>query len=661
MCLFTHFAAGALAGGVTGNVYLGAAAGVASHAVLDVIPHYDHPDWRLELVGGIVGLLLLLLMPFSSWPAVVGGIFGMVPDLENLFQKLGRMRRDQFLFPTHTGLLRHGRELGPKTLVWQAVIFIGCFVLLGLVSPREAQAAGEPNRTAVMESPRVRILSSSVDRSVIRIDFPVLTHPTDWQNLSYEDVHWALPIHLEDEFSDNPRVLPPRLNLALAVPTRNPVVARVVDVEWWRDPRGNLEEGDLVQAGSPSVYLSLGVKGGILAGLTVEILHPSSGVERRHLDLASGFLSSGKSDRWIETTPSGILNPDLFQALARGGRESALQANYSDKALTFDPFALTNHWVKLDVTSAGLYRMTGQELLVFGVPSSDVDPDKLRLYRGGGIALDPDASVTDDQQPERVELNEVAIEVVDGGDGEWNLDDEIRFYGVPTSVWLDRLEPGTDRGEFYDHPFADHATYWLTWESATTPSPLPGTPKHIQPVPAAPTGGEVVDTAQLRLHHERQVLDEAGVFADNWAWDNTIISSRPESFFLRTPVPGSSARFVIDIRGVYPRSFSNPRYEFDAAGWINSDEGNQGTVSFGRFTQNDSMRLRIFGESQSIQVGLNKITLKNINNNPGLSTKPLALDSYDIFYWAGLDLTDRPGQRPGSDRPPRSAGVCPLG
>ncbi|MBW2708293.1 MAG: hypothetical protein JRD04_03255, partial [Deltaproteobacteria bacterium] len=44
-------------------------------------------------------------------------------------------------------------------------------------------------------------------------------------------------------------------------PTRNPVVARVVDVEWWRDPRGNLEEGDLVQAGSPSVYQSVPIVG----------------------------------------------------------------------------------------------------------------------------------------------------------------------------------------------------------------------------------------------------------------------------------------------------------------------------------------------------------------------------------------------------------------
>ncbi|MBD3869720.1 MAG: hypothetical protein IFK94_16495, partial [Acidobacteria bacterium] len=197
-------------------------------------------------------------------------------------------------------------------------------------------------------------------------------------------------------------------------------------------------------------------------------------------------------------------------------------------------------------------------------------------------------------------------------------------------------------GEFYDHPFAPHATYWLTWESAATPSPLPGTPKHIVSAPAPPLGGEFADTAYLRVHKERQVLDEPGVFLDNWSWDNTITSSRPEFYTLRTPEPGSAARFVIDIRGMYTRTYNG--YIFKAAGWLNGDQANQGTVTFNRNAQNDSMRLRIFGESTEVLEGINRITLQNINENTNLKTKPLALDCYDIFYWAGLDLTDSPGQ-----------------
>ncbi len=110
MCLFTHFAAGALVGGATGNVWAAAVAGLTSHAVLDAIPHYDHPDWRVELGGGLASLVLLLLLPFASWPAVIGGLAGMLPDLENLLHKLGKLERRQFIFPSHTGLVPHTKR-----------------------------------------------------------------------------------------------------------------------------------------------------------------------------------------------------------------------------------------------------------------------------------------------------------------------------------------------------------------------------------------------------------------------------------------------------------------------------------------------------------------------------------------------------------------------
>ncbi len=651
MCLFTHFAAGALAGGATGNVYLGAVAGLASHAVLDVIPHYDHPDWRIELTGGILSLLLLLLMPFASWPAVVGGLFGMVPDLENLFQKLGRMRRDQFVFPTHTGLLPHGRTLGPKTLAWQVAIFLGCFALLGLVAPDAALAAGPARATAEMGAPQVRLISSSADRSVIRIDCPVLIPPADWALLADEDIKWAVPPFVAEEFSDNPRLLAPRFALSLAVPTRQPVAALVTAVTWWREPTSEVSDADLVQVGTPRIFRSvplvgaeipLGSGGGVLSGMTVEISHPAQGDERRRLELANEFNAGGRSDAWGEASPVGVVNKELFQALARGGRQAALARSDAGKALPYDPFALTTHWVKLELTRSGLYRLSGQDLLVFGVPSGDVDPDKLRLYRGGGLALDADPTVDDMDQLDRITLNEVAIDVLDGEDGEWNLDDEIRFYGVPSSVWRDRLDSAAPREDFYDHPYAANATYWLTWESAATLTPLPGAPQRIALTAAVPTDGQAVDSALLRLHMERQVLDEPGVFADNWSWDNTVYTSRPENFLMRTPVAGSTAQFVIDIRGMYPRI--SVGYVFEAEGYLNDDQANLGTVSFTRAAQHDSLRLRVFGESPDIHEGINRITLRNINNNSGRGAKPLALDSFDIFYWAGLDLTDRAGQ-----------------
>ncbi len=655
MCIFTHFAAGALAGGLTGNVYLGAAAGFASHAVLDVIPHYDHPDWRLELGGGVLSLILLLLMPFASWPAVIGGIFGMVPDLENLFQKLGKMRRDQFIYPTHTGLLPHGRTLGPKSIVWQFAIFACCYVLLGLFAPGQA-AAATVDRQPVMAKPVVRVLETSADRTVLRVDFPVVSYPADWQAVDPNHVQWALPMYVDDSDRTPGTVatmMPPRMRLSLAVPTRRDVSWNTRDIQWWKEPRAGQLSGELVRFSVPVVSrsvpltgseLAVAAEGGVLRGVTIEVNHPATGPQREHLQLATEVSGKAASlgagwDHWRENTPSGVLNPALFQSLAMGSRQSALVAA-STKAQIPDLFAMTDNWVKMNLTETGLYRLTGQELSNFGVNNTSVDPAKLRVFRGGGLPLDLDPEVPDSLQIDRAALNELAIEVIDGGDGEWNLDDEIRFYGVGTSTWLDRLDPAGERLEHFDHNYAAEAVYWLSWEDDLTDSPLPGVAKRVGQVAATTTGGIQESTARVRLHREEQFLDTAGVVQDNWVWDNTIFSSRTELFNLRTPVASTSARFQVDVRGVYTRA--STVFFFEAAADLNNDQSNQANLTFGYLAQNDSMRVRLVGDSPSIVPGSNIITLRNLST--GSPLRPLALDSYDVLYWTGLELTAGLGQ-----------------
>ncbi|MBE0564883.1 MAG: hypothetical protein IH621_02930, partial [Krumholzibacteria bacterium] len=232
MCLFTHFAAGALAGGATGNVWVGAVAGLASHAVLDMIPHWDHPDWRVELGAGLASLVLLLMMPFATAPAIVGGIMGMVPDLENLFQKVGWMSRGRFVFPTHTGLLRHGRALGPRSLAWQFVIFIACFAALGLIAPGTAIAA-EGETTAVLGLPVVQVLQADEQRTVVRLSLPVERAPADWDRVDPRLAVWPIA-----GWTGEPGVedVPPLWTLPVAVPTRGPVQARVLAASWWKEP-----------------------------------------------------------------------------------------------------------------------------------------------------------------------------------------------------------------------------------------------------------------------------------------------------------------------------------------------------------------------------------------------------------------------------------------
>lgn len=637
MCLFTHFAAGALAGGLTGNVYIGAVAGLASHAVLDAIPHYDHPDWRIELAGGVASLILLLLLPFGGAAAIVGGICGMIPDLENLFQKLGWMGRDRMVFPSHTGLVPHGRELGPRTLVWQAAIFVACFALLGLVAPSEALAAAGDE--AVMARPVVRTLSADAGRTVVRVEFPVRSAPASWRDLDPTTVRWARGVD-EPRAGEEPR--PPHEAVTLAVPTRRAPQVRVSGVEWWRSPDEPVDLDALLVAGPPAVQrgvpitgvaVPLGAGGGVLAGVTLEFLHPADGSGREQLQAAAAGREL-KARIAAPLTIPGLANPDLHAALTAG--DLALAANRrdtADKAGPSELFDLTANWIRLGVNATGLHRITGQQMESLGVPTTAVDPSSLRLFRGGGVQLHADPELPDDQQSRRIGLNEVAIHVVESTpDGEWNLDDEIRFYGVTTSTYLDRLVPGSDRTEHYDHPACDEAVYWLTWESDAVPSPLPGTPRRVVEI-AAPAGAGPLRTAgTTRLHAEEQVFDERGLVLDNWVWDYDVPTYQPENFRTHRPAAGTNARFQVEVRAGTSATHT-------ASAYLNQDESAADTLTFRVTWGTDDLRFVIAGETGDIRTGQNLLILKNLT----AGSSQLVFDSFDVFYEDSLVLEDAHG------------------
>lgn len=123
MTVFTHFAAGALIGYFSPGVFSASIGGLLSHVLLDVIPHYDFESLKLEIFLGVVVLLILVFTGSCSLVICLGGIFAVIPDLENLLWKLGKLREDQKVFPGHAGIIPHGRKTGRKTVLIQ-VIFV---------------------------------------------------------------------------------------------------------------------------------------------------------------------------------------------------------------------------------------------------------------------------------------------------------------------------------------------------------------------------------------------------------------------------------------------------------------------------------------------------------------------------------------------------------
>ena len=130
MCIFTHFAAGALAGSFSPAAALAPVLGLGSHIVLDVLPHYDFESMTLEIVIGLAALAVLLAGGVFGFAVIAGGLFGVLPDLENLLFKKGVIREDQKIFPGHRGFIPHGRRAGRVNLGLQfaasaaALVFI---------------------------------------------------------------------------------------------------------------------------------------------------------------------------------------------------------------------------------------------------------------------------------------------------------------------------------------------------------------------------------------------------------------------------------------------------------------------------------------------------------------------------------------------------------
>lgn len=107
MDLTSHSTAGAALGLKLGRTPLQAfLIGMASHAVLDMIPHrssrIDTPDAVARMAGGAA--VLYDRWRGSGWDSRVlwGAVGGVIPDVEHL------SRKHKKVFPTHSGALPHG-------------------------------------------------------------------------------------------------------------------------------------------------------------------------------------------------------------------------------------------------------------------------------------------------------------------------------------------------------------------------------------------------------------------------------------------------------------------------------------------------------------------------------------------------------------------------
>ncbi len=136
MYCITHFIAGAIVGAATPGPAGAAVAGLVTHAVLDRVPHSDYSRAAQGVLDvAVTGLFAFcILMAGADVRAIAGGLGGALPDLEVaaafLFPKAyGPHGPLRLLFPSHNGLVRHGRLAFPWGAFTQILAIAGLAVL----------------------------------------------------------------------------------------------------------------------------------------------------------------------------------------------------------------------------------------------------------------------------------------------------------------------------------------------------------------------------------------------------------------------------------------------------------------------------------------------------------------------------------------------------
>ncbi|OQX95763.1 hypothetical protein B6I21_03800 [candidate division KSB1 bacterium 4572_119] len=115
---------------------------------------------------------------------------------------------------------------------------------------------------------------------------------------------------------------------------------------------------------------------------------------------------------------------------------------------------------KIHVVGEGIYKITGEDLINSGLDISLLNPRTLKIYNNGGFQLSESLDY-----PETGNLIENAIIVEDGGDGVFNENDYILFYGKSVKGW--NYDEEERRFSHYLNLYNQSNVYFLSYQEYT--------------------------------------------------------------------------------------------------------------------------------------------------------------------------------------------------
>jgi len=217
-------------------------------------------------------------------------------------------------------------------------------------------------------------------------------------------------------------------------------------------------------------------------------------------DAAPATNSRDQADRLLR---GAAMNDDVFPRSTRPNQP--------------DPWlSLGGGWVRVTVSERGMYEITGADLEQSGVALASINnPSTMRLFTIGGRNLGRSFTELPDTWRRGGNISETAVLVEDGGDGTFDVNDRVVFYGLGASDWLDYYEPGAAETAHTSHTRADANEYLLTWDTAL---PDPPAPLRMGTRLASPAAGAVRTSWRYREYHERALVSAFDARGDGWLW-----------------------------------------------------------------------------------------------------------------------------------------------
>lgn len=187
-------------------------------------------------------------------------------------------------------------------------------------------------------------------------------------------------------------------------------------------------------------------------------------------------------------------------------------------------------WAKMGVSESGVYVVTGEELEEAGVSVSGTPSATLRVLTGPGRQFDLEDPAAEHK------LNELPVEVIDGGDGIFDDSDTLKFVGMS----LERFENPGDSLFRVSHRFAESNVYWLTWGGENG--------LRVDTVAAMPDGSpQWGDSLRSNVWQEHDYFWVAGQESrTGWVWSQ-LFQSIPGYFYFSTPSADGSGTVTVSL------------------------------------------------------------------------------------------------------------------